>query len=59
MSGSPIGDVLADSTTVEDDNFIVQTVFDIRLTNCLKPISMSYDTYDEGVDNSTRDVRAE
>lgn len=59
MNGSPMGDVLADSTTVEDDNFIVQTVFDIRLTNCLKPISMSYDTYDEGVDNSTRDVRAE
>ncbi len=59
IGGSPIGDVIADSTTVEDDNFIVQTVFDIRLTNCLKPISMSYDTYDEGVDNSTRDVRAE
>lgn len=59
IGGSPIGEVIADSTTVEDDNFIVQTVFDIRLTNCLKPISMSYDTYDEGVDNSTRDVRAE
>lgn len=59
MSGSPIGDIIADSTTVKDDNFIVQTVFDIRLTNCLKPISMSYDTYDGSVDNSTRDVRAE
>lgn len=59
MDGSPMGDVLADSTTVEDDNFIVQTVFDIRLTNCLKPISMSYDTYDDAVDNSTRDVKAE
>lgn len=59
INGSPIDDIVADSTTVEDDNFIVQTVFDIRLTNCLKPISMSYDTYDEGVDNSTRDVRAE
>ena len=59
VDGSPMGDVLADSTTVEDDNFIVQTVFDIRLTNCLKPISMSYDTYDEAVDNSTREVKAE
>lgn len=59
INGSPMGNIVADSTTVEDDNFIVQTVFDIRLTNCLKPISMSYDTYDEGVDNSTRDVRAE
>lgn len=59
MSGSPIGDVIADSTVVKDDNFIVQTVFDIRLTNCLKPISMSYDTYDDSVDNSTRDVHAE
>uniref|UniRef100_A0AAU8B8V4 Major capsid protein n=1 Tax=Dulem virus 260 TaxID=3145737 RepID=A0AAU8B8V4_9VIRU len=59
MSGSPSDIGTIDSTTVKDDNFIVQTVFDIRLTNCLKPISMSYDTYDESVDNSTRDVRAE
>lgn len=59
MSGSPSDVGVVDSTTVKDDNFIVQTVFDIRLTNCLKPISMSYDTYDGAVDNSSRDVRAE
>lgn len=59
MQGSPSDIGLDDSTTVRDDNFIVQTVFDIRFTNCLKPISMSYDTYDESVDNTSRDVRPE
>lgn len=59
MAGSPSDIGLTDSTTVRDDNFIVQTVFDVRFTNCLKPISMSYDTYDESVDNTSRDVRPE
>lgn len=34
------------------DNFITQTVFDVRVTNWLKPVQNSYDTVDE-VDNST------
>ena len=59
MKGDPFKAGLDDSTTVLDDNFIVQTVFDIRFTNCLKPISMSYDTYDESVDNTSRDVKPE
>lgn len=59
MKGDPFKEQLEDSTTVLDDNFIVQTVFDIRFTNCLKPISMSYDTYDESVDNTSRDVKPE
>lgn len=30
-----------------DDLFIVQSVFDMRLVNCLKPMSESYDTFDD------------
>lgn len=36
----------------EFDNFITQTVFNVRVTNWLKPVQNSYDTVDE-VDNST------
>ena len=39
-----------------DDNFIVQTVFDVRVSNFLKPIQNSYDTIDEDVDNNTSSV---
>lgn len=35
-----------------NDNFITQTVFDVRVTNWLKPVQNSYDTVDE-VDNVT------
>ena len=42
-----------------DDQFIVQSVFDIKLTNKLKPLSQSFDTYEESTDNSSTDVRAE
>lgn len=42
-----------------DDQFIVQTVFDFKLTNHLKPLSQSFDTYEESTDNSSFDVRAE
>lgn len=35
-----------------NDNFITQTVFDVRVTNWLKPVQNSYDTVDE-LDNST------
>ena len=35
-----------------NDNFITQTVFDVRVRNWLKPVQNSYDTVDE-VDNST------
>lgn len=36
----------------EFDNFICQTVFDVKVKNWLKPVQNSYDTVDE-VDNST------
>lgn len=37
------------------DNFIVQTVFDVRVSNWLKPVQNSYDTVDD-IDNSTTSV---
>ena len=42
-----------------DDNFIVQTVFDSKVTNTLKPLSQSFDTYEESTDNGTVDVNPE
>lgn len=39
-----------------DDNFIVQTVFDSKVTSLLKPLSQSFDTYEEATDNGTVDV---
>lgn len=44
----------SDSTQVFplSDNFIVQTVFAVKLSNWLKPVQNSYDTVDD-VDNST------
>ena len=42
-----------------DDNFIVQTVFDSKVTNNLKPLSQSFDTFEESTDNGTVDVNPE
>lgn len=44
------------NTSIPSDNFIVQTVFDMRVSNCLKPVQNSYDTIDEDVDNKTTSV---
>lgn len=38
------------------DNFIVQTVFDVRVSNWMKPVQQSYDTFDDSVDNNTTSV---
>lgn len=38
-----------------DDNYISQNRFDVRVKNCLKPLSMSYDTYDDN-DNVSREI---
>ena len=40
------------------DNFIVQTVFDCKVINFLKPISESYETFDDTNDNNTTNVSA-
>ena len=42
-----------------DDNFIVQSVISMKLTNALKPIAMSYDVYDDDVDNSSKTITQE
>lgn len=40
-----------------DDNFVVQMNIDYNLVNSLKPMSMSYDTYDETKDNATSEIK--
>ena len=42
-----------------DDNFIVQTVFDVKVTDWMKPLSQSWDTFEESTDTATVDVSAE
>lgn len=55
-SGKIVHGVSADNEPLLDDNFIVQSVFDMRVSDGLKPISISYDTYEETTDNATHDV---
>lgn len=45
--------------TPVDDNFIVQSVISMKLTNALKPIAMSYDVYDDDTDNSSKTITQE
>ena len=47
------------AATPIDDNFIVQSVISMKLTNALKPIAMSYDVYDEDTDNSSKTITQE
>lgn len=42
-----------------DDLFIVQSVFDMRLVNCLKPMSQSYDTFDDDVNGDNERISQE
>lgn len=42
-----------------DDNFIVQTVFESKVTNNFKPLSQSFDTYEETTDNGSVDIKPE
>ena len=51
--------VMEKAADVIDDNFIIQSVFDVRLTNQLKPISESYDTYEQETDNNSINVKTE
>lgn len=44
------------SASYLSDNFIVQTVFDVRVSNWLKPVQNSYDTIDDDIDNNTTSV---
>lgn len=55
-----LGDAANDFiNTPIDDNFIVQSVISMKLTNALKPIAMSYDVYDDDVDNSSKTITQE
>lgn len=40
-----------------DDPFICQSVFNVRVSNCLKPLSLSFDTFEEQTDNASKDVQ--
>lgn len=44
------------SASYLSDNFIVQTVFDVRVSNWMKPVQESYDTFDDSFDNNTTSV---
>ena len=49
----------ATALSLVDDNFIIDTAFTLSLTNCLKPMSESYQAKDEEIDNSVSSVSAE
>lgn len=55
------GDALQhfDSDSNISDNFIVQSIFNVSVTDFLKPLSQSFDTYEDSSDTSTVDVSAE
>lgn len=48
-----------DNTLARSDNFIVQSLFTMRINDVLKPLSMSYDTFDEQSDNTSIEVNPE
>ena len=49
----------ATALSVVDDNFIIDTAFNMTLHNCLKPMAESYQAKDEEIDNSVSSVSAE
>lgn len=53
---SSVFSLVESSAFPRDDNFIVQSVFDVKVSNFLKPVQNSYDTIDEDVDNNTTPV---
>lgn len=57
QSGILYKGVSFDGDELIDDNFTCDMTFDFKLTNKYKPISQSYDTYDESVDDSSIDVQ--
>lgn len=42
-----------------DDHYLSQNIFDVTLTNNLKPLSLSFDTFEESTDNASVDVNPE
>lgn len=54
---SPSEDI--DGSAARPDNFIVQSLFTMKIQDVLKPLSMSYDTFDEDSDNTSTEVNPE
>lgn len=54
---SPSEDI--DGSAARPDNFIVQSLFSMKIQDVLKPLSMSYDTFDEDSDNTSTEVKPE
>lgn len=48
-----------DGSAARPDNFIVQSLFTMKIQDVLKPLSMSYDTFDEDSDNTSTEVNPE
>ena len=46
----------ATQLSIVDDNFIIDTKFTLTLTNCLRPITKSFQAYDEEIDNASNSV---
>lgn len=48
-----------DGSVARPDNFIVQSLFTMKIQDVLKPLAMSYDTFDEDSDNTSTEVNPE
>ena len=50
-------DVVSSDNKLVDDHFIIQSVFSVKITDFLKPMSQSYDTFEESADKGTISVK--
>lgn len=57
ITNLPYSSYLADLYCI-DDSFMAQIAFDVKVRNFLKPLSLSYDTFEESSDNASKDVTA-
>lgn len=48
-----------DGSAARPDNFIVQSLFSMKIQDVLKPLAMSYDTFVEDSDNTSTEVNPE
>lgn len=48
-----------DGSAARPDNFIVQSLFTMKIQDVLKPLAMSYDTFDEDSHNTSSEVKPE
>lgn len=50
-------DVVSADDKLIDDHFLIQSVFSVKITDFLKPMSQSYDTFEESSDKGTVSVK--